>query len=143
MVQLGLYYAHNGQTEKGIAICNEGIALARKYNLDTKLLFLYSSLAENYKAAGNTKKYADVLEQILLLKDSVYQKNSAQSLAEIKTKYETEKNENIIAQQKLKLVKKNYWLYGSLGLLVLGIIIFYQLFTSYRKKQKLKNRLAL
>ncbi|MEI2738635.1 MAG: ATP-binding protein [Chitinophagaceae bacterium] len=143
MSQLGLYYANNGQPEKGIAICNEGIIIARKYNIETKLFFLYSSLAENYKASGNTIKYAETLENIIRLKDSVYQKNSAESLAEMQTKYETEKNSNIIVEQKLSLIKKNYWLYGSVGLLVLGIIISYLVFSNYRKKQELKNQLLL
>ncbi len=141
MSQLGFYYAHYGQPEKGIAICEEGIAIAKKYKLDTKLFFLYGSLADNYKAAGNMGKYAEILETIIRLKDSVYQKNSAQSLAEMQTKYETEKNSNIIAQQNLSLIKKNYWIYGSVGLLILGIIVFYSLFTIYRKKQTLKNEL--
>jgi signal transduction histidine kinase len=143
MSQLGLYYAHINEPEKGIAICNEGIAIATQYKIDTKLLFLYSSLAENYKVSGNTAKYAETLEKIISIKDSVYQKNSAQSLAEMQTKYETEKNGHIIVQQKLALVKKNYWLYGSIGLLALGIIIFYLIFSNYRKKQNLKNQLLL
>jgi signal transduction histidine kinase/tetratricopeptide (TPR) repeat protein len=141
MSQLGFYYAHYGQPEKGIAICEEGIAIAKKYKLDTKLFFLYGSLADNYKAAGNFSKYSEILETIIRLKDSVYQKNSAQSLAEMQAKYETEKNNNIIAQQSLSLIKKNYWLFASVGLLLLGIIIFYSLFTIYRKKQVLKNEL--
>ncbi|MEI9912118.1 MAG: ATP-binding protein [Bacteroidota bacterium] len=141
MSQLGLYYAHNGQPEKGIAICNEGIAIATHYKIGAKLLFLYSSLAENYKASGNAGQYSAMLENIISLKDSVYQKNSAQSLAEMQAKYETEKNGNIIAQQKLALIKNNYWLYGSIGLLVLGMVIFYLIFSNYRKKENLKNQL--
>ncbi|MGC4101226.1 tetratricopeptide repeat-containing sensor histidine kinase [Ferruginibacter sp.] len=141
MSQLGFYYAHYGQPEKGIAICNEGIAIAKKYKLDTKLFFLYGSLADNYKAMGNMEKYADVLQTIISLKDSVYQKNSAQALAEMQTKYETEKNNNIIAQQKLALIEKNYWLYGLVGLSILVIIVFYSVFTIYRKKQTLKNEM--
>ncbi|MES1222928.1 MAG: sensor histidine kinase [Bacteroidota bacterium] len=143
MSQLGFYYAHYGQPQKGIAVCLEGIAIARKNRLDSKLLFLYNSLADNYKAAGNTAKFAEALETIIALKDSVYQKNSAQALAEMQTKYETEKNKNIIAQQKLAIVKKDYWLYASEGLLVLGIMIFCLLFITDRKKQKLKNELLM
>jgi signal transduction histidine kinase len=143
MSQLGLYYANNGQPQKGIEICNEGIAIARQYKIDTKLIFLYNSLAENYKAAGNDALYASTLEKILILKDSVFQNNSALSLAEMQTKYETEKNQLIIAQQKLSLIKKNYWLYGSIGLLVAGIIIAFLVFSNYRRKQKLKSRILL
>ena len=143
MAQLGLYYANNGQPEKGIAICNEGIEMAKQYKTDTKLLFLYSSLAENYKVTGNTARYSEVLENIIKLKDSVYLKNSVQSLAEMQTKYESEKNENIIALQKLALIKKNYLLFGSMGLLLLLLLIVWLVFNDYRRRQKLKNKLLL
>jgi two-component system, NarL family, sensor kinase len=143
MSQLGFYYAHYGQPEKGVTICNEGIAIARKYKLDTKLLFLYNSLADNYKAMGNTIKYAEVLEYIITLKDSVYEKNSAVALASIQTKYELQKKENTIIQQKLDLVIKNYWLYGSLILFIFSSLLAYVIFKDYNKRQKLKMQIAL
>lgn len=143
MSQLGLYYANNGQPEKGIAVCNEGIAIARQYHLDTKLFFLYSSLAANYKSMGNANKYADVLEKIISLKDSIYQKNSAQALAELQTKYDVEKKEHTIAEQNLSLIKKNYLLYGSLILALLVAAILIVLFKNYRIMQKRKVDLLI
>ena len=143
MSQLGYYYAHYGQPEKGIAICNEGIAIAKKYNLDTKLFFLYSSLADNYKAMGNNVKYAEVLQNIIMLKDSVYEKNSAHALAEIQTKYELEKKENTIIRQRLDIVSKKYWLYGLLALAVFSIILFYLNFQNYRRRQAIKMEVAV
>lgn len=136
--QLGLYYARNGQPKKGIDICEEGIAIARKYNIDSKLFFLYSSLGQNYKAMGDFNKYAQVLEDIIVIKDSVYQKNSASSLAEMQTKYEVQKKEFTIIRQKLDLVTKNYLLYGAVLAALFGIILFYLLFQNYRKRQKIK-----
>ena len=138
MSQLGFYYAHYGQPEKGIAICNEGIAIAKKYNLDTKLFFLYGSLADNYKALGNTSKYAEVLENIIALKDSVYQKNSAESLAEMQTKYDLQRKENLIIQQKLDIQQKNYLFYGSLLLLFFTALIGWFVFREYKRRQKIK-----
>ena len=114
MAQLGLYYAHNGQPEKGIAICNEGILIARQYGIITKLSFLYGTLAENYKAAGKTGDYVQALERLISLKDSVYQSNSAVALAELQTRYELEIKENTIIRHCFTLVKKNFFLYGSL-----------------------------
>lgn len=143
MSQLGIYYANNNQAEKGIKICIEGIKIAEKYKIDTKMLFLYQSLAENYKAMGNGEKYAETLEKIIDLKDHVLQKNSVHSISEIQTKYEAEKNEKIIALQKLDLIQKNYWLYGSILFAALSAIIFWLLFKSYRRKQNLKLQLAL
>ena len=136
--QLGFYYAHYGQPEKGIEACNEGIAIAKKYKLDTKLFFLYGSLADNYKALGNTEKYASVLQDIIALKDSVYNKNSAEALAEIQTKYALQKKENVIIQQKLDIQQKNYLFYGSLFLLVFTTLISWLLFKEYKRKQKIK-----
>lgn len=138
MSQLGFYYAHYGQPEKGIAICNEGIAIAKKYKLDTKLFFLYGSLADNYKAMGNTAKYAAVLEDIIALKDAVYQKNSAEALAAIQTKYDLQKKENVIIQQELAIHKKDSLFYGSLLLLFFTALISWLLFKEYKRKQKIK-----
>ncbi len=138
MSQLGFYYAHYGQPEKGVAICNEGIAIAKQYHLDTKLFFLYGSLADNYKAMGDINKYAAVLQDIIDLKDSVYRKNSAEALVEMQTKYDIQKKENVIIQQKLDLQQKNYLLYGSLFLLVFIPLLGWLLFRDYRRKQNIK-----
>lgn len=143
MAQLGLYYAHNGQPEKGIAICKEGIAIANEYKIDTKLFFLYSTLAENYKVLGNHEKHAETLASIISLKDSVYEKNSAEALAELQTKYELQQKENANIQLELRLTKKNYLFYGSILLSVLTAFSGYLLFRNYRRKQKMKMELAL
>lgn len=143
MSQLGLYYASNGQADKGIAICKEGIEIANKYKMDTKLFFLYNTLAENYKAAGDIKNYSETLARIITLKDSVYAKNSANALAEMQTRYELQKKENTNMQLELNLTKKNYLLYGSLALTLMAAISATLLFRNYRRKQQLKMELAL
>lgn len=143
MAQLGLYYAHNGQPKKGIAICKEGIAIANEYKIDTKLFFLYSTLAENYKAMGDQASHAETLAKIISLKDSVYAINSAQALAEMQTKYELQKKENANIQLELNLTKKNYLFYGSILLSLLVVAAGFMLFRNYRRKQKLKMELAL
>ena len=143
MSQLALYYAHYGHPEKGILLCNEGIALARQYKMDTKLFFLYSTLAENYKAHGDTNQYASVLEKIILLKDSVYKSNSAEALAEMQTKYDLQKKENIIIQQKVGIVTKDFLLFGSVALVFFSIIIFSIFFRNYKRKQQMNMHLMV
>jgi signal transduction histidine kinase len=138
MAQLGLYYANNGQPEKGITVSLEGIEIANRYKLDTKLFFLYGSLAENYKAQGNMEKYAETLETIIALKDSVYSRNSAAAIAEMQARYEVEKKENVIMHQKLDLTQKNYLIYGSLLLLFFAGIIGWITFRNYKRNQKIK-----
>jgi signal transduction histidine kinase len=143
MMQLAIYYAHNDQPAKGALLCIEGIAMARKYKLNSKLPILYDALAENYKAAGNFEKYGETLSKVIALKDSLYEKNSAQALAEIQAKYDAQKKENIITQQKLSLVKKNYWLYGSVIVMFFAAVAVYLLFKNYQRRQQLKLLLML
>src|SRR6185437_1897414 len=59
---------------KGIAISQEGIDMAVKNNLDSKLPLLYDGLAQNYYVAGNYKMYGETLKKIITLKDSLYKK---------------------------------------------------------------------
>ena len=138
MEQLAVYYYHNNQPQKGIAISQEGIDMAIKNNINSKLPLLYDGLAQNYYVAGDYKMYGETLKKIIALKDSLYKKNSAEALAEIQGKYEMQKKENIIVRQHLDLVKKNYLLFGSLILFLLITASATLLFRIYRKKQKMK-----
>ena len=138
MSQLGLYYAHNSQPEKGIAICLEGIDMARQYGIVTKLLFLYSSLGECYKVMGNQAGYAGVLENIIALKDTIYEKNSADALAQIQAKFELQKKENLIIRQNLDINRQRYLFVGLLLLIIFSSIVAWLLFRLYKKRQQLK-----
>ena len=143
LAQLSNFYAIYHQQEKGIATAKEGLAIAEKNNLTAKLPLLYEALAENYKKKGDTKNYAMVLEKIISLKDSLYQKNSAQALAEMLSKYEVQKKESTIIKQKLDLTQKNYLFYGALLLIAFLITLAWLLFNNFRRKQKLAMQKAV
>ncbi len=143
MSSLASYYAGNNQSAKGIALCNEGIALAKQNGLSSQLLMIYHSLAENYKAAGNKDKYGQTLEYIIALKDSFNNINSSKMLVEMQAKNEAQKKEKTIIEQKLNLTVKNYWLFGSALFAVMISIIVWLGFKNYRRKQRIKMQLAL
>jgi signal transduction histidine kinase len=138
MMQLALFYASNNEANKGIALCKQGIAMANQFGISAKLPILYDALAKNYLAAGMYKDYSTTLNKIISLKDSLYQKNSAEALAEIKGKYDLQKKENTIIQQKLDLAKKNDLFYGSLALTAFTLAVAFIILRNYRRKQKLK-----
>ncbi|MBI1781925.1 MAG: hypothetical protein HYR66_11235 [Sphingobacteriales bacterium] len=111
---------------------------------DPKLRLEFTmALAKYYKQGNRLKEYQETLEQILLLKDSLYEANSAQAIAESETKYEVQKKENTILQQKYSLQKNRFLLSGSIALLVMTMIISYFIFRDYRRKQKIKMNIAL
>ncbi|HYC29963.1 MAG TPA: histidine kinase, partial [Chitinophagaceae bacterium] len=143
MSSLASYYAKNGQPDKGISLCMEGIALAKKLQLPSQLLMIYRSLAENYKAAGNEEAYGKSLEYIIALKDSFNNVNSAKILAELHEANETKKKEKTISEQKLRLTLTNYLLAGGALFLVMAGIIAWLAFKDYRRRQQLNMQLAI
>ena len=127
------------QPEKGIALCKEGIELANKNGQAYANVFdIYQALSKNYLVAKDYKNYSETMDQIVALKDSAYQANSAEVMSEMQTKYEVQKKENTIIQQKLDLTKKNYFLFGSLGLLAITILAGFSFFKNRQKNQRLR-----
>ena len=142
MAQFALFYLNTNQPQKGIALCLEGLGLAKK-NQEPNMDDLYESLARNYKAAGDYKNATKTLEDFLTLKDSIYGKNSAEALAEMQTKYDVQKKENTIIQQQYDLTKKNYFIYASAGLLAATVLIAVAFFKNRQKNQRLKMQEVL
>ena len=143
MSSLASYYARTGQTDKGIALCLEGIELAKHSGLSSQLLMIYRALAENYKAAGNNSAYSHTLEGIISLKDSFSHLNSSKQVSELMAANETQKRQNQIREQELRLTIKNYWLVGSALFLLMATVIGLLAFSNYSRKQQLKMQLAL
>jgi signal transduction histidine kinase len=138
LYQLSVFYAHNGQPQRGIATALQGIETARQFNLGSKLTLLYSGLAECYRINGEAVKYAGVLETILQLKDSMYEHNSAEALAGLQTQYNLQKKENIIIQQKLDIVRRDYFIAGSAMVLVLIFMSIFYLYNMYKRRAKIR-----
>lgn len=143
MSALASFYASNHQTQKGIALCKEGIALARESGLSSQLLMIYHALSENYKAAGKTIEYGETLEDIIALKDSFNNINSSKLLADMKANTEAREKERTIIKQELDITRKNYWLFASVLFTVMAGIIVWLSFKYYNRKQNIKMELAL
>jgi len=131
------YYMNLGQPQKGIEACLKAIEMAKSvYALP--LPDLYSKLGECYKAAGDHVKYEETLNKIIELNDDAYKRNSENDLAYLNAKYEDQKKENIIINQKLDLNKKNNLIYGALVVLIVILILGYVFFQNRKKNQQLK-----
>ena len=99
---------------------------------------LYGIMAQAYKMQNNYKDYSATLEKIMVLADSSRRINSQEKIADIQTKYEVQKKETLIAQQKLDLFGRNIFLYGGgIGILLLLSFLAYR-FKKYQQLQKLQ-----
>jgi signal transduction histidine kinase len=130
-------YCSAGQFDEGIKAASEGLEIAREKHLTAKLPLLYTVLYRNYNGKKDYKRGAETLLELLAAKDSFYRDASAHSIAEMQVKYKTAEKEKTIQQQQFALVRKNYWLYGSLVMCVLTLLLAFVGYRSYRNRQKI------
>lgn len=148
-LQLADFYASTGQIEKAIELCKvnlqrgsltggTGEGTTTFTNDPKQRVTFLERLSGYYKQAGRLNEYQLTLEELVGAKDSLYAANSAEVIAELQTKYEVQKKENTILQQKYDLQRKNFLFYGSIVLTTILLLSGTAMFRRYRKKQKAK-----
>jgi len=147
LIVLASVYEHLKKYDRAITVLNDGRTkdslykveakhtIHRKENSDFQTLFYDDELAKCYKLKGDTKNYAEVLEKIIAEKDSIYKINSASAIAELETNYRFQKNEAMIARQKLELARQDYLLYGSSLIVLLIAVIIWLIYKASRRRQ--------
>ena len=106
---------------------------------------LYDGLSQLYEATGDYKKATEMARLTVKYNDSIYTADMNRQFSEMETKYQTAKKDKEIQQQQLEitqkkyeLAKKQYWLYGSIGLALLGGLLGYSYYRRYRLRQEKK-----
>ena len=153
-LQIAEFYANTGQLRKAIQFCwsklemgdlhKKGADSSKTFNNDPSVrLPFYLALARYLKEDNDHDAYQKVLEEIIVLKDTVYERNKAEAIAELQTKYDVEQKENTIIAQQLKLTQRNYLLYGSLVFIVLAAIITWLWWRNQHNKQQIRMQQAI
>jgi two-component system, NarL family, sensor kinase len=143
-----LYYKM-GEYSKGVKAASEALTLAEKYNLQLKYEGTYLSLAQNYEGLNDYKNSSKYYKLWAVAKDSVYTNANAQAIADMSTKYETEKKEQQLVIQKAELgrqevaLQRTYIVIGALTItLLLIVVIFFLLRGRARRERELFLREA-
>ncbi|HMP93882.1 MAG TPA: histidine kinase, partial [Phnomibacter sp.] len=148
------FYAKTNQLDKAIALCNYYLrkknaengsdSSGQVFTTDPKNRLAYLEvLAGYYKQAGNTQEYQATLEELVTAKDSFYEANSAQAIAELQTQYDLKAKENTILQQKYDIQRKDFLFYATLAAVVLILSFAIFRFRQYRQQQQAKARQML
>lgn len=140
---IGEVYYQLQDYDNAIKISEECIEISEKIGLKPQMKQAYYVLSESHKFKKNFEKALEYQELYANIKDSIYSEESAQSIAEMQTKYDTEKKEtenNLLKQESeiknLQLSKNKTWfivLFLGLGLVVVTAFLLY---TRYRQKNK-------
>ncbi|MBP6687429.1 MAG: sensor histidine kinase, partial [Lacibacter sp.] len=131
-------YALMNNTAEGLRTGNEALHIAQEKNMQAKFPMIYKAIALNHEKAGNYAAASELYKKMNDLKDSIYSNASEEALAEMKTKYETEKKEKIIQEQQFNLARKNYFITGITILLAAGLLLGWLFYNRNQIKQKAK-----
>jgi signal transduction histidine kinase len=136
LAQLSSLYAEWGKYSEGQKAGEQALRMADSLDIDAKLPMIYEALRRNYSGAGAYKKSADIAGTLLRLKDSLNNKSSTESIAEMEVRYESAQKEHQIHLQRSALMRKNMLIYGTLTFSILLCLLFVVLWRLNRQVQQ-------
>lgn len=133
---LGENYERKKDLVNAEACIRKAIEVAKEIKSYKQTYEAYESFSDFF---ARNRKFDSAYRYALMhkhLRDSITRSNQAEIVAELNTKYETEKKERQISEQEYEISRRNYWLAGITGLLLLGSSVSYSGYRRYRMKQK-------
>jgi signal transduction histidine kinase len=148
--RIGKTHVQLGEDDKALTFLLSNITLARKAEFRSELELSLKLLSEIYAARGDIGRAFDYQTQYINLHDSLYRQQSAEQLALMQVRFDSEMKE-----AKIELLTKNTqlkqeelnnqraWMYFSIGSLTLMAILAFVLLYSNRAKKLANDVLAL
>jgi two-component system NarL family sensor kinase len=143
LAELSALYSKLGRTKEGVATGLRALEIAKTNDISAKLPMIYAALAANYEADRDFEKVSNMYKNISDLKDSMYADASPKALAEMQTRYETEKQQWIIERQKNRIARQNFIFLGIAGLALLLGLLIYSLYKRYKLKKETQLQAAI
>ncbi|MFH2141114.1 MAG: tetratricopeptide repeat protein [Bacteroidota bacterium] len=143
LISIGEAFNKMGNNSDAIYYYNLSLKKAEKIGALNELKDIYSELANVYDETGDTKKSYDYYKEHIKYKDSIFNVESQETFANLKTVYETEQREqeieilekdNQISQEKINSQQIIIYTVISGGFVVFVFLIF--IFRLYRQKIK-------
>lgn len=128
----------------------EGKKIASEIDAQDLLADIYSDLGETHAQLNNYKDAYSSVRQYATLKDTLFNEQSTQQIAEMQTKFETEKKEKEIELQKAQIASKESELskqttqkYALAGGLAVAVLLAGLIFMALRSKHKANKIISL
>lgn len=140
---IGNLYTEQGKYDQALKLYDTALIIAKELRFKEGIVQLYANYANTYTKAKQFKKAVEYTKMLHVLRDSLLNKENFKQIAELNTKYETDKKEKeillltkdqILTEKILKEQRLIRWgLIGGLGLLFVSVFSIYRRF---RFKQK-------
>lgn len=134
------YLGENFERKKDLNAAEQHIkkAMAVAWEIqNTKQMYeSLESLSDFYSRNNRYDSAFAYLQKYRFFRDSLAKKDRAEVVADLTTKYETEKKERLIQSQVFELTRKNYWIAGILFLSLSILVTAYLLYHRKQLRQK-------
>ncbi|MGB3947179.1 MAG: sensor histidine kinase [Bacteroidia bacterium] len=136
-------YSKKKDYKKALEYNLKALEIASQLKAKNRLKKIYYDISDNYRNSGDFQQALTYYTKYAKLNDTIFSEQSASKIAEMQTKYETEKKDLQLTKTNLELSKKEIELNQQKNLrtvLIISIlaivVIFYLLYTRYKFKQK-------
>jgi signal transduction histidine kinase len=129
---LGYMYKEQNSLDKAVEQYSLSNNIAVSMKFADLLLSNYKELAVIAERKGNFALSLAYYKKQTLLKDSIYSGEKMKQIEQLNAKYQSEKKEQQLKLQKAEITRKNYLLWGIIG--IAASLVLYG-FSFYRKKQ--------
>jgi tetratricopeptide (TPR) repeat protein len=103
LINMGVVEFFKNDYDKSIEYTQNGLGIAKEADAKLRIHQAYENLAEIYQAKGDYQKAFEYLNLFIEIHDEIFNEQKSKQIAEIHTKYETEKKEQEITFLKKEL----------------------------------------
>jgi len=144
---LGSLLAEQNKSSEALPFLNQGLKIFKDLDARTEMIDIYEALAKSFEQQKNLTQAIYNLKQANKLRDEVFNKENATSIAEMNALYETKEKEAALLKQqeqaKYEASQKQMIIVGStIGFLLLVVIVTISVRGNITKK-KVNETLAL
>ncbi|CAN5497680.1 hypothetical protein BH10BAC1_BH10BAC1_11040 [soil metagenome] len=140
---IGNVYNVMGDNKQGVEYASHGLDIATRIKDKSLISSCYIFLEEGFRNRGDFARALEYQTLLLNLKDTIYDLQTNQNIAEMQTRFDTDKkeNENKILKQEndlqiLSINRQKIINYSiSVGLLLVMVLAFF-IYRGYKQKQK-------
>jgi len=143
-INIGNVYGGKKNFSEAIFYLNKGLELSEKLGYKEGVKESYAGLSDMYKETNDYKKAYDNFKLYSESKDSIFNEEASKQIAEMQTKYETEKKEQQITLlnkdkelQDAQLNRQKIIIWSVAGGLLIVLILSIFIFRERRKSEKL------
>lgn len=126
-----------GKYEDAILLLKQGLAISYARANAVHRNALYETISICYEQLHQYRDALNYYKVFRLENDSLFNKDKERDLSEMRFKYDTERQENMIKQSKLDVMQKEQRIQQQTFILIITVIVLGLLYYLYRRKNKL------